>query len=72
VQAKYPWTAALYEAQKDAWVEVRPRHPVGFQMIDLVGAQVNKAIIGEETPQQAMDKANDEVTKLLQQNGLLN
>lgn len=71
VQAKYPWTEQLFEAQKDSWVEVRPRHPVGFQMIDLVGAQVNKAIIGEETPQQAMDEANAEITTLLQRNGLL-
>lgn len=71
VQSKYPWTVQLLEAQKDAWVEVRPRHPLAFQLIDTVGADVNKAIIGEATPQAAMDNANTQVTNLLKQNGLL-
>lgn len=71
VQAKYPWTEVLNEAQKDSWVEVRPRHPLAFQLIDTLGADVNKAIIGESTPQAAMDNANAEITKLLKQNGLL-
>lgn len=71
VQAKYPWTKQLLEAQKDAWVEVRPRHPLAFQLIDTVGAEVNKAIIGEATPQAAMESANQQVTDLLKQNGLL-
>ncbi|MER8830910.1 extracellular solute-binding protein [Mesorhizobium sp. M0938] len=71
VQAKYPWTEVLLEAQKDSWVEVRPRHPLAFQLIDTVGADVNKAIIGEVTPQAAMDNANSQVTNLLKQNGLL-
>ena len=71
VVAKYPWTEQLFEAQKNAWVEVRPRHPLAFQMIDTVGADVNKAIIGEATPQAAMDNAQEQVTKLLKQNGLL-
>lgn len=71
VQAKFPWTEVLFEAQKDAWVEVRPRHPLAFQLIDTVGAQVNKAIIGEKSAKEAMDGAQEDVTKLLKQNGLL-
>jgi multiple sugar transport system substrate-binding protein len=71
VQAKFPWTEVLNEAQKDSWVEVRPRNPLAFQVIDTVGADVNKAIIGEVTPQAAMDNANAQVTNLLKQNGLL-
>jgi len=70
-QAKFPWTEVLLEAQKDAWVEVRPRHPLAFQLIDTVGAQVNKAIIGERSAKDAMDGAQEDVTKLLKQNGLL-
>ena len=71
VQAKYPWTSTLLAAQKDAWVEVRPRNPIAFQLIDTVGADVNKAIIGDATPQAAMDEAQQKVTDLLKQNGLL-
>jgi len=71
VQTKYPWTEQLFEAQKNAWVEVRPRHPLAFQLIDTVGVDVNKAIIGEVSPQAAMDNANEQVTNLLKQNGLL-
>lgn len=71
VQAKYPWTEVLYEAQKESWFELRPRHPLAFQLIDTVGAQVNKAIIGEKSAKEAMDGAQDDVTRLLEQNGLL-
>ncbi len=72
VQAKFPWTSVLLEGQKDSWAEVRPRHSVAFQLIDTVGAQVNKAIIGEKSPKDAMDGANADVTKLLKENGQLN
>ena len=71
VQAKYPWTSTLYEAQKTSWVEVRPRHPMTFQLIDLLGADVNKAIIGELTPKQALDAANEKIAELLRSGGLL-
>lgn len=71
VQAKFPWTSVIYEAQKGAWEEGRPRHPLAFQTIDTVGADVNKAIIGEKTPRAAMDDANGAVTTLLKQNGVL-
>lgn len=71
VQAKFPWTGTLYEAQKKAWPEVRPRIPATFQLIDIVGVDVNKAIIGEMTPQAAMDDANGRVTELLKSSGAL-
>lgn len=71
VQAKYPWTSVLYDAQKDAWAEVRPRHSLAFQLIDTVGASVNAAIIGEQTPERAMTNLQGDATKLLKDNGLL-
>ena len=71
VQAKYPWTASLAEAQGKSWAEGRPRHASTFQEIDTVGIEVNKAIIGEQTPQAAMDEANAKVTELLKRAGLL-
>ena len=71
IQAKFPWTKTIDESQKTAWTEVRPRVPGTFQLIDTVGTDVNKAIIGEETPKAAMDDANAEVTDQLKQSGLL-
>lgn len=71
VQAKFPWTSVLLEGQKDSWAEVRPRNSVAFQLIDTVGAHVNKAIIGEVSAKDAMDAANADVTKLLKDNGQL-
>ncbi|WP_210529949.1 ABC transporter substrate-binding protein [Rubellimicrobium arenae] len=71
VQAKYPWTVQLDQARQNAWGDVRPRHALTFQMIDVIGTEVNRAIIGEVSPQEAMDSANEQVTQMLRQNGLL-
>lgn len=71
VRAKFPWTVQLADAAAGAWAEGRPRHSLTFQLIDTVGVEVNKAIIGEKTPQQAMDDANAAVTEMLKQGGLL-
>jgi multiple sugar transport system substrate-binding protein len=71
VRAKQPWTETIFEAQKTAWAEVRPRHALTFQLIDTLGVDVNKAIIGEMMPQQAMDDANAKITTLLKSAGLL-
>ena len=69
IRQKFPWTATIYEAQKDAWSEVRPRIPETFQLINTVGIDVNKAIIGDMTVKTAMDNANAKVTDLLRSNG---
>ena len=71
VQAKFPWTKVIDASQKTAWTEVRPRVPGTFQLIDTVGTDVNKAIIGEMTPQAAMDDANAKVAEQLKSSGLL-
>ncbi|WP_180900208.1 ABC transporter substrate-binding protein [Martelella soudanensis] len=71
IQAKWPWTVQLNEARQTAWAEGRPRHPLTFQLIDETGVEVNRAIIGEKTPQQAMDDANAQAEKMLQRAGLL-
>ena len=71
VQARFPWTKTIDESQKTAWTEVRPRVPGTFQLIDTVGVDVNKAIIGEMTPQAAMDDANAKVADMLKTSGLL-
>lgn len=66
-----PWVPTLYEAAKKAWIEGRPRHALTFEMIDAIGLQVNRAIIGEATAQDAMDQANTDVTKILEEAGYL-
>ena len=71
IQAKWPWTVQLNEARQTAWSEGRPRHPLTFQLIDETGIEVNRAIIGEKTPQEAMDDANAQAQKMLQRGGLL-
>ncbi|RWE28288.1 MAG: extracellular solute-binding protein, partial [Mesorhizobium sp.] len=71
VQKAQPWVPTLYEAAKKAWMEGRPRHALTFEMIDAIGLQVNRAIIGEATAQEAMDKANGDVTKLLKDAGYI-
>lgn len=71
VHEVFPWTATLDEAWPNAWGDVRPRHAVTFQLIDAVGVEVNRAITGERTPQEAMDAANEAVTTMLRRAGLL-
>ncbi|MGN8114347.1 extracellular solute-binding protein [Labrys sp. 22185] len=71
VQAKFPWTKTIAEAQKTAWTEVRPRIPATFQLIDTIGVNVNKAIIGEMSVKDAMDDANAKATQLLKSSGAL-
>ncbi|WP_210212815.1 hypothetical protein, partial [Mesorhizobium sp. M7A.F.Ca.ET.027.03.2.1] len=71
VQKAQLWVPTLYEAAKKAWMEGRPRHALTFEMIDAIGLQVNRAIIGEATAQEAMDKANGDVTKLLKDAGYI-
>ncbi len=71
VQKAQPWLPTLYESAKKAWVEGRPRHPQTFEMIDAIGLQVNRAIIGEATPQATMDQAQTNVTTILKNAGTL-
>lgn len=66
-----PWVPTLYESAKAAWVEGRPRHARTFEMIDAIGLQVNRAIIGEATPKDAMATAKVDVTKMLKADGLI-
>ena len=69
--AAQPWVPVLYESAKAGWGEGRPRHPMTFEMIDAVGLQVNRAIIGEQSPQEAMDELNETITTMLTRAGYL-
>lgn len=65
------WTDTLYASAKAAWPDGRPRYPGTFQVIDAIGLEVNRAIVGEVSPQEALDKANENVTNILKSEGLL-
>lgn len=71
VQKKQPWVPTLYESAKAAWTEGRPRHPLTFEMIDAIGLQVNRAIIGDASVSDAMDQAESDVTDMLKSEGYL-
>lgn len=71
VIAAQPWLPTLYDSAKAAWTELRPRHALTFEMIDAIGLHVNRAIIDEVSPDEAMADATAEVTEMLTDAGLL-
>ncbi len=65
------WVPTLYDSAKLAWAELRPRHALTFEMIDALGLEVNRAIVGDSTPQEAMDDANEKITEMLKRAGYI-
>ena len=65
------WTQTLYDSAKAAWPDGRPRYPGTFQVIDAIGLEVNRAIVGELSATDALSAANDNVTRILRSEGLL-
>ena len=71
VRENWPWTDDLFKSSQAAFAEVRPRHAATSQMIDVVGIEVNKALIGEQSAEEAVEAINSKHTKLLRRSGLL-
>lgn len=71
INAEQFWTPTLYESAKAAWPDGRPRYPGTFQVIDAIGLEVNRAIIGEMSAEEALEAANKNVTRILQGEGLI-
>jgi len=69
VLAAQPWAATLFESQALSYPEVRPRIPEAFEIIDIVGLYVARAVQGELSAVDAMQQANDAVADLLRDNG---
>lgn len=65
------WVPTLYDSAKLAWSEGRPRHALTFELIDALGLEVNRAIVGDSTPQEAMEAANENITQMLERAGYL-
>lgn len=68
VTRKFPWIRTIHQARNNPWPEVRPRIPETFKLINTVGIDVNKAIIGDLTATPATDDANAKVSDLLRSN----
>jgi multiple sugar transport system substrate-binding protein len=64
-----PWAETLFESQALSYAEARPRIPEAFEIIDIVGLYVSQAVQGQLTPEEAMRQADEEVAKLLRDNG---
>ena len=54
-----------------AWQELRPRHALTFEVIETLGIEVNKALTGEASAQEAMDAANKKIDRLLKSEGYI-
>lgn len=69
VLAAQPWADTLFESQKLTYAEVRPRIPEAFQIIDIVGFHVSRAVQGQVSAEEAMRAADAEVGQLLKKAG---
>jgi len=62
---KYPWMEIIEKSAELAYADCRPRIPESFEIISTVGIYVSRALAGELSPEEAMDRANSEVKDLL-------
>ena len=60
----YPWFQFRFEAMEVARY-IHPKVKPTIAVNEIVGTHVNSALIGQETAQEALDKANQEVLDLL-------
>jgi len=60
---KYPWYPVQLEALMTA--KMRPRVPVWKKIEDILATYIHAALIGELSPEEALKKAQEELTKLL-------
>jgi multiple sugar transport system substrate-binding protein len=67
--AKYPWFKSIEESAAMAYADCRPRIPESFEIISTVGIYVSRALSGELSVEEAMQKANEEIKALLKKGG---
>jgi multiple sugar transport system substrate-binding protein len=63
LDAKYPWLPVILNALNGS--VARPRTPDWAQVEATLGLHLNNAVTGKEKPQEALDNAAKEVTKIL-------
>lgn len=66
---KYPWFNTVYQSAQLTYAEVRPRIPESFEIIDTVGLYASRAVQGEMSTEDAMKRANKEVSDILVRSG---
>ena len=71
VQSLYPWTKEVVSAEQDGLVfpDYRPRYPFYPQVEEILGLQLNRAALGEATPEEALKTANEEIIKVISEAG---
>jgi multiple sugar transport system substrate-binding protein len=67
--AKYSWFPVIEKSAGMAYADCRPRVPESFEIISTVGIYVSRALSGELSAEEAMQKANEEIKALLQKGG---
>ncbi|HUG62673.1 MAG TPA: extracellular solute-binding protein, partial [Methylomirabilota bacterium] len=72
VQALYPWVETVTKAEEDGIVfpDYRPRYPFYPQIEEILGLQLNRAALGEITPQEALTEANAQIRTVITEAGL--
>ena len=63
LQEKYPYYQTLYEAQKNT--KRRIYHPFYADVEEIFGLELNKYMLGEQTAQEALDKATQSINTRL-------
>lgn len=69
LSSKYWWFGTLEESAGMAYADCRPRIPESFEIISTVGLYVSRALTGELSAEEAMNRANDEVRDILENAG---
>jgi multiple sugar transport system substrate-binding protein len=67
--SKFPWFKHIEESAAMAYADCRPRIPESFEIISTVGLYVSRALTGEMSAEEAMGKANAEISDLLKKGG---
>lgn len=70
-QARYPWAETLKNSLAIANPEYRPRIPAYVQMEEVLGVRLNEALTGELTPEEALDKAQEQIVEIMKDFGYL-
>jgi multiple sugar transport system substrate-binding protein len=65
VQEKYPWAQVYLESLKAANPEYKPRIPAYVQMEEVLGVELNAALLGKVTPQQSLETAQEKIIQIL-------
>jgi multiple sugar transport system substrate-binding protein len=63
VLAKYPWYPAILDALENG--VARPRTLYWAEIENTMGALVQEALIGQKTPEQALNEANAKLAEIL-------